>query len=70
MITIVFLLIIITMVAIFLTQNAAPVVVSFLFWRFEASIAIIVFLSVLSGVLITAIIVFSGRIKEYIKRRK
>lgn len=69
MITIVLLLIIITVVTIFSVQNAAPVAATFLFWRFEASLAIIVFLSVLAGVVITAIIVFSGRIKQYIKRR-
>lgn len=69
MITIVLLLIIITIVALFSVQNAAPVAVSFLFWRLEASLAIIVFLSVLAGIVITAIIVFSGRIKQYIKRR-
>lgn len=69
MITIVLLLIIITIVALFSVQNAAPVAVSFLFWRLEASLAIIVFLSVLAGIVITAIIVFSGQIKQYIKRR-
>lgn len=69
MITIVFVLIIMAVLTIFLVQNAAPVAVSFIFWRFESSLAIVIFLSVLAGVVITAIIVFSGRIKQYIKRR-
>jgi len=69
MITIVLLLIIITVVTIFSVQNAAPVAVTFLFWRFEASLAIVVFLSVLAGIVITVIIIFSERIKQYIKRR-
>ncbi|MBI5100406.1 MAG: LapA family protein [Nitrospirae bacterium] len=40
----------------FSVQNAAPVIVSFLFWKFEASIAIVIFLSVLSGIIIGAVI--------------
>jgi uncharacterized integral membrane protein len=69
MITIVLLLIIIATVTVFSVQNAAPVAVSFLFWRFEASLAIVIFLSVLTGVLIAAIIVFSGHIKRSAKRQ-
>ncbi len=69
MITIVILLTIIATVAVFSIQNATPVAITFLLWRFEASIAIIVFLSILAGIVITAIIAFSARIKQYIKRR-
>ncbi|GAB4422364.1 MAG: hypothetical protein OHK0032_17880 [Thermodesulfovibrionales bacterium] len=65
---IILLLIIVAVVAIFSVQNAVPVSVSFLFWKFEASLAIVVFLSVLAGIVITALIVFSGRIRQYIKR--
>ncbi len=50
MITIV--LAIVALVTIFSVQNASPIVVSFLFWQFEASLAIVIFLSVLSGILI------------------
>jgi len=45
-------LIIITLVTVFSVQNAIPVVISFLFWKFEASLAIVLFLSVLAGVFI------------------
>ncbi len=69
MITIVLLLVIIAAVTIFSVQNAAPVAVTFLFWRFEASLAIVIFLSVLTGILIAAIIVFSGHIKRSAKRQ-
>jgi len=55
MITLIFALIIITMVTVFSVQNAIPVVISFLFWKFEASLAIILFLSVLAGVVIGVI---------------
>lgn len=52
---------------IFLIQNTTPVSVFFLFWRFEASLAI-VFLSVVIGIVITAVIAFSGWIRHYMKR--
>ena len=52
MITLIIALIIITVVTVFSVQNAIPVVISFLFWKFEASLAIILFLSVLAGVAI------------------
>lgn len=65
---IIFLLIIVLAVAIFSVQNAAPVEITFLLWKFEASLAIVIFLSVLTGVAIMAIIVFSGRIKQHIKK--
>ncbi|MEW6409633.1 MAG: LapA family protein [Nitrospirota bacterium] len=70
MFTIVLLLIIITVVTIFSVQNAAPVAISFLFWRFDASLAIVIFLSVLTGVVITAIIVSSVYIKQSVKKPK
>ncbi len=46
---------IITIVVIFSIQNAAPVIVTFFFWKFEASLAIILFLAVLAGVVIGVI---------------
>ncbi|MFI5296303.1 MAG: lipopolysaccharide assembly LapA domain-containing protein [Thermodesulfovibrionales bacterium] len=52
MITLIIALVIITVVTVFSVQNAIPVVISFLFWKFEASLAIILFLSVLAGVAI------------------
>lgn len=50
MITLIIVLIIITVVTVFSVQNATPVAISFLFWKFEASLAIVLFLSVLAGV--------------------
>ena len=52
MITLIIVLIIIAVVTVFSAQNAIPVVISFLLWKFEASLAIILFLSVLAGVVI------------------
>lgn len=52
MVALIVVLIIVAVVAVFSVQNAVPVVISFLFWKFEASLAIVLFLSVLAGVII------------------
>lgn len=44
MATIILLLIIVAVVAIFSVQNAMPVAITFLFWKFETSLAIVIFL--------------------------
>ncbi len=59
MITIVFIIVITAVVAVFSVQNAAPVSVTFLSWHFEASLAVIILLSILAG-LIAGIIVLSS----------
>jgi putative membrane protein len=56
MLTAALILVIIMLAAIFSVQNAVPVTISFFFWRFDASLAIVIFLSVLTG-LITGVIV-------------
>ncbi len=53
---IVLLLVIIILVSVFSVQNAVPVTLSFILWRLEASLAIVIFLSVITG-LITGIII-------------
>lgn len=67
MATIILLLIIVAVVAIFSVQNAIPVAITFLFWKFEASLAIVIFLSVLAGMIVGAIIVSLLRIKPSFK---
>ncbi|MHB8881647.1 MAG: LapA family protein [Thermodesulfovibrionales bacterium] len=69
MIIIVPLLAIIGLVTIFSVQNSSPVAVSFLFWSFEASLAIVIFLSVLSGILIAVVISFSGKLRHSVKKQ-
>jgi len=64
------LLSIVALVTIFSVQNAAPVAVSFLFWRFEASLAIVIFLSVLTGILIAVIYSLSGKYRHSVKKQK
>jgi uncharacterized integral membrane protein len=68
MATIILLLIIVAVVAIFSVQNAMPVAITFLFWKFEASLAIVIFLSVLAGIIAGAIILSFLRIKPSVKK--
>lgn len=70
MITIVLLLAIVALVTIFSVQNASPVAVSFLVWRFDASLAIVIFLSVLCGILIAVVFSFSGKLRHSVKKGK
>jgi len=62
--TIILLLIVVAIVAIFSAQNAIPVAITLLFWKFEASLAIVIFLSVLAGIIAGAIIVSLLRMKK------
>ncbi|MBP6941198.1 MAG: LapA family protein [Syntrophorhabdaceae bacterium] len=62
--------IIILCVAMFSVQNAAPVAISFLFWRFDASLAIVIFLSALAGAVITFTIMFWLRIRRQAKKKQ
>ena len=63
MFQIAFVIIIVLLVAIFSVENAKPVQFTFLFWRFEASLAIVIFLSLLSGMISGIIISFLLRLK-------
>lgn len=63
MINIAIVLIIMVLVAIFSVQNAIPVAITFFFWKFEASLAIVIFLSVLTGLVTGVIIAFFFRTK-------
>lgn len=68
MFTAVILLVIVAIVAIFSVQNASPVAISFLFWKFDASLAIVVFLSMILGAIIATVVIFSGKIRRDIKQ--
>ena len=68
MATIILLLIIVAVVAIFSVQNAMPVAITFLFWKFEASLAIVIFLSVIAGMITGVIIVSLLKVKSSVKK--
>ena len=69
MANIIILLVLVSVVAIISVQNAAPVVIAFLFWKFETNLAVVIFLSLLAGLLMAAAIVLSGYMKRYFKRK-
>lgn len=52
---------IILFVTIFSVQNASPVAISFLFWKFEASLAIVIFLCLLCGAMIGVVLMYLFR---------
>jgi len=53
--------VLLTLVVIFTAQNYEIVKIQFLFWSFEASRAIIIFLSLLVGIVIGLVIPFMRR---------
>ncbi len=63
---------IVVLVALFSTQNSQPVSVSFFLWKFQASLAIVVFLAVLSGIVMGIMASFFIRLskkqKEMVKK--
>ena len=70
MITLVVMTIAVSVMVIFSVQNAEPVVVSFLSWKFGASLAVIIVLSVLIGIIIGGTTASIWRLKRSIKNKK
>ena len=68
MVTIIILVFVLFLVAIFSVQNAVPVAITFLFWRFEASLAIVIFLTLLCGMIAGGIIVSLMRLRPSNKK--
>ena len=69
-ITLFIVILIIVAAAIFSLQNAAPVAVAFLSWKFEASLAVIILLSTLIGILVGAATASFWRLKRSIRGKK
>jgi|WetSurSiteA1Bulk_404760.scaffolds.fasta_scaffold01356_11 uncharacterized integral membrane protein len=70
MVTVILLFVLILLVAIFSVQNAIPVFITFFLWKFEASLAIIVFLSAICGMIAGLIIAMLIRMKSEGKKEK
>jgi uncharacterized integral membrane protein len=64
MVIIIILLVLVGIVAVFSVQNASPVAITFFFWKFEASLAIILFLTVIVGMIAGALIVTLLKMKS------
>jgi uncharacterized integral membrane protein len=60
---------VIAAVVIFSVQNAVPVSVTFLTWKFDASLAVIVFLAFVIGIAVIALFGLALRLKGAARRR-
>ena len=61
-------ILIVAALVVFSVQNANPVTVSFLLWQFNASLAIVVFLALVTGVIIMAVISLGMRLRKSKKK--
>ena len=52
------------LIAAFAIQNASPVAVKFLVWQFESSLAVVIILSLLAGMVLIFLISLPGRLKR------
>lgn len=57
-------------VVLFSVQNAGPVAVSFLTWRFEASLAVVIALSLLAGMITGAAVLSWIRLRRAGRKKK
>ncbi len=64
MIILFFVILVIAALVIFSVQNANPVIISFVLWRFNASLAIVVFLALVAGMIIMAIVSLGMRCRK------
>ena len=60
---------VIAAVVIFSVQNAAPVSVAFLMWKLGASLAVIVFLTFVIGIVVAVLFSLALRLKSAARRR-
>jgi uncharacterized integral membrane protein len=69
MIRILLALIMVALVTVFSAQNAYQVTITFVYWSFKASLAIVVFLSAVAGALIAMIGMASRKLTRSSKER-
>ncbi|MBI4495339.1 MAG: LapA family protein [Deltaproteobacteria bacterium] len=62
-------ILILAFVTIFSLENALPITVSFFFWKFNSSLAAVIFFSVLVGMLIMFLIFLWLRIRSSLRER-
>jgi uncharacterized integral membrane protein len=70
MLSLIVVVIMLTFVLIFSVQNAGPVAVSFLTWRFEASLAMVIALSLLGGMVVGMIMLSWIRLRRSSRKKK
>ena len=62
-------ILVIAVVVIFSVQNAVPVSVTFLTWKFSASLAVMIFLVFVIGIVVAALFGLALRLKSGARRR-
>ncbi len=70
MANIVGLVLIVAAVAVISAQNATPVVLAVLFWKIDTSLSVVIFVSMLTGVLLAAVAALSGYLKKFLNRKQ
>lgn len=61
--------IVIAVVVVLSIQNATPVVITFFLWKFEASLAIVIFISFICGLVIAGMAFSVSSLRNFFKRR-
>ncbi len=70
MANIVIVLVIVALAAIVSVQNATPVAVTFLFWKVETPLVVVIALSIFAGLIIAAVAALSVYMKKRVKNKK
>ena len=70
MISLIVAVIALAIVVLFSVQNAGPVAVSFLFWRFEASLAVVIALCLLVGAIAGMTVLSWIRLRRSARKKK
>ncbi len=63
------LLVVVAIVAVIAVQNATPVVLTFLFWKVNTSLSVVIFLAILTGIVMAAVVALSGYVKRLVKNK-
>jgi putative membrane protein len=66
----VLLVVLIAVAVIFSVQNASPVALSFLSWHFEASLAVVILLTLVTGMIIGMAILSWSRMRRSMRKKK
>jgi uncharacterized integral membrane protein len=64
------LVIVIAVAVIFSVQNASPVALSFLSWHFESSLAIVILLTLVVGMILGMAILSVSRLRRSMRKKK
>ncbi len=57
-------------ITVFAVQNAAPIAISLLLWSFEASVAVVILISVIAGLLAGIFLMVAFKMKRSLKSDK